>query len=123
MGKIDRRRRRSEDMIEALQLQLEACREEADLEAMLVGDEDGLCVAWAGDPGCEEVAAHMASVNYKIENFEGVVIAPDRKWSVQMRRFAAEGSQLYVCAVGGGGERRASQIHRSIGGVTRILAA
>ena len=38
-------------------------------------------------------------------------------------RFEAEGSDLYICAIGGGGEPRAQQIQHSIGGVSRILAA
>ena len=124
MENTDRRQRRSEDTIEALELQLKACREDGGLEAMILGDEDGLCVAWSGeDLGCQEVAARMALVNHKIENFEGVVLAPERKWHVRMRRFVVAGSELYVCAIGGGGEGRSSLIHRSIGGVTRILAA
>jgi hypothetical protein len=124
MVRKERRRKRSEDVLEALELQLEACREQAGLEAMVLGDGDGLCLAWAGqDASCKEVAARMALVNQKIENFEGVVLSPERRWNVRMRRFEAEGSDLYVCAIGGGGEKRAHQVHRSIGGVSRILAA
>jgi hypothetical protein len=120
----ERRRRRSSDTLEALKYQLEACLDEAELEALVLGDEDGLCLAWAGtDESCKEVAARMALLNRKIENFEGVVLSGERNWNVRMRRFEAEGSDLYLCAVGGGGETRAHQIHRSIGGVSRILAA
>jgi len=120
----ERRRNRSSDTLEALKLQLEACREDAQLEAMVLGDEDGLCLAWAGtDESCKEVAARMALLNHRIENFEGVVLSGERNWNVRMRRFDHDGSELYVCAVGGGGEVRAQQIHRSIGGVSRILAA
>ena len=124
MERIERRERRSEDTLEALKLQLAACRQDAGLEAMVLADEDGLCLAWAGEEAsCQEVAARMALVNHKIENFEGVVLAPERSWSLRMRRFQAAGSWLYVCAVGGGGEVRGRELQRSIGGVSRILAA
>jgi hypothetical protein len=119
----ERRKRRSQDTLEALRLQLDACRQDAELEAMVLGDEDGLCLACAGDPSCQEVAARMALVHRKIENFEGTVVAPERAWNLRMRRFRAAGSWLVLCAVGGGGEPRGREIQRSILGVTRILAA
>jgi hypothetical protein len=124
MEQIERRQRRSDDTLEALKLQLDACRHDAELEAMVLGDEDGLCLAFSGDESnCHEVAAQMSLVNHKIENFEGVVLAPERAWNLRMRRFRAAGAWLYLCAVGGGTEERGREIQRSIGGVTRILAA
>jgi hypothetical protein len=137
----ERRKRRSQDTLEALRLQLDACRQDAELEALVLGDEDGLCLACAGDPTYQEVAARVvlatragavvglgrgggqALVHHKIENFEGTVVAPERAWNLRMRRFRAAGSWLVLCAVGGGGEPRGREIQRSILGVTRILAA
>ncbi len=122
MASLERRLNRSRDAMEAMRLQLDACRRGAELSAMFIGDEDGLCLAWAGDDAtCEQVAANVAPIARRMENFEGAVDTDERMVNVRMRSFEVAGTRLFVGAVGGGGEARASQIHRSIGGVSRIL--
>jgi len=124
MSTSDRRRRRSNLPSEALRLQLAAARKAAGVDSMVLADEDGLCVAavGAGWPH-EEIAAYAAMVGGKVENFEGMLYSQDRCWNVRIRRFVADGAALLLCAVGGGGEPRAAALQRSIGGVSRILAA
>lgn len=123
----ERRKRRSTNTGEALAYQLDACRDGAQVEAMVLADADGLCLAGSGEgyPADEiaEIAAHGAILGTRAENFEGVLMAPERHYNVRVRGFEAAGSRLYLCAVGGGGEDRARRIQRSISGVKRILSA
>jgi hypothetical protein len=118
----ERRRTRSDDAGEAMRFQLDAARMAAGCDAMVLADEDGLCVAAAGGLPHDEIAAYSAILGNKVENFEGILYSKDRRWSVRIRRFSAEGARLILCAVGGGSEARAEQLHRSVGGVSRILA-
>jgi hypothetical protein len=124
MRTTDRRRRRSLKPVEALRLQLAAARKAAGIDSLVLADEAGLCIAavGAGWPH-EEIAAYAAMVGTKVENFEGNLYSTERCWNVRIRRFRAEGADLLLCAVGGGGEPRAQGLQRSISGVTRILAA
>lgn len=106
----------------AMALQLEACRARARAEAMFIGDQDGLCLAWSGDDAdSEEVVATLAPITRRMENYEGRIATENRSFNVRVRRFEVGGSMLFIGAVGGGGELRAKQIHHSIGGVARIL--
>jgi hypothetical protein len=123
MDTPDRRRHRSTNLVEALKLQLGSSCSFADLDALVLADEDGLCVASAGvDGAAEDIAAHAAVVGHKVENFEGVLFSSEQQWSVRIRRFRIGVTQMFLCAVGGGGETRAQTVHDSIGGVSRILA-
>lgn len=118
----NRRLHRSDDTMQAMSLQLDACRDAGRLTAIFVGDEDGLCLAWSGDgETCERVAATVAPLARRMENFEGLIETDQDRVNVRMRRFEVGGTRLLIGAVGGGGEVRAAQIHRSIGGVSRIL--
>ena len=92
------------------------------MEAMILADEDGLCVAAAGDPAvCEEFAVHTALVCEDAASFAGTILAPSRRWDVSMQRFDVEGVPLYLCAIGGDEDQRAHEIAQSMGGVSRIL--
>ncbi len=108
---------------EAIALQLEASRRAASLNAMLLADQDGLCVASSGDMPNDEIAVYTAMLGNKVENFEGMLYSKDGCYNVRIRRFIYGEQPLFLCAVGGGGEARASEIQRSLGGVSRILAA
>src|SRR5436190_12284785 len=56
----ERRNRRSGCLADALRLQLEACREDQGLAAIVVSDELGLCLAHAGGDGShDELAARL----------------------------------------------------------------
>ena len=121
---MERRNRRSDAHHEALYYQLDTSCQRAALEAMVLADQDGLCVASSGDPDmCDEIAAHMAMLCEQDESFVGTVAMPDEDCRhVQMRRFAAQGTNLYLCAVGGD-PRRSHELDHSMTGVTRILAS
>jgi hypothetical protein len=120
----ERRQRRSSDPLRALRLQLDACRVDAAIDAMVISDESGLCLAASGSfHTCGEVAAQLPLVANDIDYFEGTVSATDESWDVALRRVEVLGTPLFVCAVGGAGLRRARQLDRSVGGMARILAA
>jgi len=56
----ERRHRRSDCLADALRLQLEVCREDDGLAAIVVSDDLGFCVAHAGGNGShEELAARL----------------------------------------------------------------
>jgi hypothetical protein len=110
-------------MAEAIRLQLDHSRAHADCSAMVLVDEDGLCLSAVGEGPLDEIAVYSAMVGNKVENFEGTLYSHDASFSVRIRRFTAAGARLILCAVGGGGEPRANSLHSSVGGVSRILAA
>jgi hypothetical protein len=119
---VERRKRRSDHLNRALEYQLEACREDAGLEAMLLTDDEGLAVAASGEAGaCDELAARLALIGRKVPEFVGILFSAEGSREVSMQRFAIDGAELYMCAVGGGPDPRARQIRRSIGGCARIL--
>lgn len=121
---IERRHRRSRNTTKALYYQLDACRADANLEAVVLSDEDGLCLASAGDrETCDEIAANLPFVGSKAPDFEGVLFSPRKAWKVGVRRFEVLGTELYLCVAGGRGESRTTQLARSMGGIARILQA
>lgn len=124
MATSERRRRRSHFHSEALFYQLDTSRERAQLQAMILADEDGLCVASSGDAElCEEFALHAAMVCNDSSDFEGCVFSPNGRWDIHMQRFDFQGIPLFLCAVGGSDRDRANEIKISMNGVSRILAA
>jgi hypothetical protein len=121
---MDRRRKRAGDVALALRYQLDACRDGADLEAMVVADEDGLCLAASGPVDtCHEVAAVLPFLGRTQKEFEGTVLSERGGLRVHVRAFAFGGQELYACAIGGREDRRAQELERSVTGVARILAA
>jgi|RhiMetdeSRZDD1v2_1073273.scaffolds.fasta_scaffold922372_3 hypothetical protein len=120
----DRRRRRTEDVMEALHFQLDACRESAQLTAMVVADEHGMCLAASGAIAmCSELAARLPLLGRKAGDFEGVLLGAKAGVPIAMKRIRVDGSELYACALGGIKERHAVELQRAEFGVRRILAA
>jgi hypothetical protein len=128
----ERRRRRSGRLADALRLQLDACREDEGLAAIVVSDELGFCVAHSGGDGShDELAARLP-----------MLVDPAQRWSldedggglqlpraaVEMTTFSIAGATLHACAVkepdrgtetsAGGGDVLA----RVASGFTRLLA-
>lgn len=119
----ERRYRRSNNKTRALNYQLEACRQAAKLEGMVIADETGTPLAATGDiRSCEEVSARLAIVGRKVPEFHGVMFSDDASYSVSMQRFHIGDEELYMCAIGGHLAPRTSQMSRSINGAQRILA-
>ena len=121
---MERRIQRSDSPSEAIFYQLEASCHRAALDAMIIADENGLCVASTGDIDmCEEIAAHMALVCDDAQVFEGSMERPIAEtWTVRMKRFFADDVPLYIGAVGGNQAMRTFELNRSARGVARILA-
>jgi hypothetical protein len=120
----DRRRRRTEDVMEALHMQLDACRADAELTAMIVADEHGMCLAASGEVmTCSEIAARLPMLGRKAGDFDGVLLGAKGGVPVAMKRIRIDGAELFACALGGVKERHAMQLVRAEQGVRRILAA
>jgi hypothetical protein len=121
MSNLERRHNRSANTTRALCYQLSASLKRAELEAFVLTDEAGVCLAAAGDShACDEIAAHLPLVGRKVGQFEGVLYGPAAQWDVQMQTFEVEGAQLYLCAIGES-ESRGAQLNQSARGVSRIL--
>ncbi len=133
----ERRQNRSAYLAQALKFQLAACCTEGEISAMVIADSDGILLASSGDgSACEEVAARMAVLGCRINEFSGTLLGPRNganeptleagyceKWDVQMSKFRVEDADLLVCAVGGSAEQRQRQISRGAQGARRILRA
>jgi hypothetical protein len=120
----ERRRQRSNDVFRALAYQLRACREDANLDALVLSDQDGLCIAAAGPAdACDEVAATLPILGRKAGDFSGVLLGAGLGSPARLQRFSVHGLDFYLCALGGNDELRNRQIARSISGISRILAA
>ncbi len=121
--RTDRRRQRSKDPLEAMHLQLEACRSDGAVDAMVVFDEQGIHLAASGSADtCDEVAATLPLIGRTLDYFEGEVTSPEGSWDLAMRRFAVDGGSLFVCAVGGKTRARSRQLSRSMSCASRVLA-
>jgi hypothetical protein len=118
----ERRRTRSELPSEALLLQLDACRRDSNVEAMVIADDEGLALASCGDQdACEEIAARSAQVGRRVAEFSGTLLGQDQAWDLQMKRISVPGGELLICAVGGTAAMRQRQVERSAAGAARIL--
>ena len=99
----ERRRRRSGVLVDALRLQLEACREDDGLAAIVVADELGFCVAHSGgDGGHEELAARLpiladpARRRSLHDDFGGLQPSPA---ALVVTTFSIAGAKLHACAL------------------------
>jgi hypothetical protein len=120
----ERRNRRTTDVLEALNFQMDACREDAELAAMLVADEYGLCLASSGlAHTCYEIAARLPILARKAGDFEGVLLGASGGVPVAVKRIQVDGTELIACAVGGNQTKHSSELRRAELGIRRILAA
>jgi hypothetical protein len=120
----ERRRRRTDDVMEALHLQLDACRESAALEAVVIADDLGMCLASSGAPAmCYEVAARLPILARKAGDFAGVLLGASGGVPVGVKRINVGDTELIACVLGGDQERHGAELRRAEQGVMRILAA
>lgn len=118
----ERRRRRSENTTLALHYQLDSGRKAARLDGLVLSDEDGFCLASSGDPeACQEVAARLPFIGRKVPEFEGVLLGTESGWRIRMKRMEVAGAELYLCAIGTQASMRDHEMHRTSGGIRRIL--
>jgi hypothetical protein len=98
----ERRQRRSGCLADALRLQLDACREDEGLAAIVVSDEHGFCVAHSGGDGShEEIAAQLPALadpahRRSLDDDVGLHL-PDGALAVTT--FSIAGATLHACAV------------------------
>ena len=128
----ERRHRRSGCLADALRLQLEACREDEGLAAIVVSDELGFCVAHSGGDGShDELAARLPMLadpaqRRSLDDDDGGLQPP--RAGLAVTTFSIAGARLHACAVkepdaateasAGGAEVLA----RVASGFTRLLA-
>jgi hypothetical protein len=99
----ERRYRRSGCLADALRLQLETCREEEGLAAIVVSDELGFCVAHAGGDGShDELAARLPMLadpaqRRALDDDDGELQPPAAALAVAT--FSIAGARLHACAV------------------------
>jgi hypothetical protein len=128
----ERRNRRSGCLADALRLQLEACREDEGLAAIVVSDELGFCVAHAGGDGShDELAARLpmladpAQRRY-LDDDDGGLQPPGAALAVTT--FSIEGARLHACVVTEPNAATATSaggadiLARVASGFTRLLA-
>jgi hypothetical protein len=99
----ERRLRRNGRLADALRLQLEACREDEGLAAIVVSDDLGFCVAHAGGDGShDELAARLPMLADPVqrrflEADDAELEAP--RSALAVRTFSIGGATLHACAV------------------------
>ena len=114
-GHRERRTRRSDDMMMALHYQLAFARFEGEFEALVLTDAAGCLVAGAGPwPTCEMLAAFAPLMGRRVADQYG------RPSDVEIRRLMIDGSEVLLCARGGG-RARVPSITRAASGCRRIL--
>ena len=128
----ERRNLRSGCLADALRLQLEACREDEGLAAIVVSDELGFCVAHAGGDGShDELAARLPMLadpaqRRCLDDDDGELQPP--RAALEVTTFSIEGATLHVCAVKEPGAVTETSAHgaeaiaRVTSGFTRLLA-
>jgi hypothetical protein len=126
----ERRRRRNGRLADALRLQLEACREDEGLAAIVVADELGFCVAHSGGDGNhDELAARLPMLadpaqRLLLDDVDGGLQPP--RAALAVTTFSIAGATLHVCAVQGpdaaANASGAEVLARVASGFARLLA-
>jgi hypothetical protein len=118
LGFEERRTRRSDDTMTALHYQLAFARFEGEFDALVLTDHGGCLVAGAGPwPTCEMLAAFAPL--FATRRSDGS-FAGERPADVEIRRLMIDGSEVLLCARGGG-PGRVPSITRAASGCRRIL--
>jgi hypothetical protein len=129
----ERRQRRSACLVDALRLQLDACRDDEGLAAIVVSDDLGLCVAHSGGDGIhEELAARLPMLADPRQPPSGIddgcADQSSLPGSLVVKTFSVPGATLHACAVAepaAGAERGGDDdgvLTRVASGFTRLLS-
>lgn len=127
----ERRQLRSGVLADALRLQLEACRAEEGLDAIVVSDELGFCVAHAGGDGThQDLAARLPLLAHPAQRppRDGDEDAlTDKPAGMTVTTFSIGGTKLHACAlasspVEGQDGPGVAVLARVASGFTRLLA-
>ncbi|MBW2534940.1 MAG: hypothetical protein JRI55_25835 [Deltaproteobacteria bacterium] len=120
---MERRKKRSEIVREALENQLEASATRAGFGSMVLADEQGLIVA-AHKPTeeLEEVAAISTGLTHAKQLWQGTVRTAFGGLRISVAKVQADFGYLYLCATGGLTSSVEKELVVSGRGVCRILA-
>jgi len=131
---IDRRSRRTSCLADALRFQLDACRQAEGLDAIVVSDELGFCVAHSGGEG--EHAELAAQLPILVRPARSAPARPEDDVtalggrSLVVTTFSAAGDTLHACAVespdapaGRATATVRAALERVASGFSRMLAA
>jgi hypothetical protein len=130
----ERRSRRTDCLAQALRFQLDACREDEGLAAIVVSDELGFCVAHSGGGGAhDELAAQLPMLADPVRRWrsaDGDEPLPPSPEPLVVTTFSIPGATLHACAVGTpqtgdagkDGAARPAVLERVARGFTRMLA-
>jgi hypothetical protein len=126
---FERRSRRTDCLADALRFQLDACREAEGLDAIVVSDELGFCVAHSGGDGAHaELAAQLpiwAAPAAQLADADDDEPRQAARRPLVISTFAAAGTTLHACAVGtpsAPGDDGVDVLERVASGFTRMLA-
>lgn len=125
----ERRHRRSGCLADALRLQLEACRADEGLAAIVVSDDLGFCVAQSGaDRSHEEIAARLPMLADPAQRGSAGVDDDGLQAAaadLTVTTFSAGGARLHACAVneahGPSTARDVQALDRVASGFSRML--
>jgi hypothetical protein len=110
----ERRTRRSDDLMTALHYQLAFARHQGEFDALVLADSSGCVVAGAGAwATCELLAAYAPLLAH--DDASGPPMS-----DVEIQKLSVDGSEVLLCARGGGTGRAASMT-RAATGCQRIL--
>ncbi len=127
----ERRLRRSGRLADALRLQLEACREEEGLAAIVVSDEQGFCVAHSGGGGSHDELAALLPIladpaqRRSLDEDDSFHPPPA---ILAVTTFSIAGARFHACAVNGSdaatktGAGGSEILARVASGFSRLLA-
>ena len=117
----ERRQRRSGCLADALRLQLEACRDDEGLAAIVVSDELGFCLAHSGGDGShDELAAHLPMLadpaqRRFLDDCDGGLDRP--RSALTVTTFSIAGARFHACAV-----QESAAATETSAGSTEVLA-
>lgn len=121
---VERREKRSENIYEALELQLAATARRAKFSSLVLIENQGIPVAGAGEVAeVEEISAFGPSLAPGKRFWHGNVRQKNgQNMRVTIAPFECEWGQLYLCAAGGLDVLVSAELLLGSQGVKRILA-
>ena len=121
-GITDRRRNRSENVLDALSFQLAASAKRAKFSAMVLADEYGLIIANTGSKSvCEQMAAVSPLLARNMKTWHGNVETNKGKVRLSVAPIRVDDMRLYITASEGRASHITSELFTSGKGVTRIF--
>ena len=120
----DRRRRRATCLADALRYQLDSCREDEGLAAIVVSDELGFCVAYSGGAEIREELAARLPMLARQSWLPDDELPLRLEESLLVTTFSIPGATLHACAIVRGAPIAGSDaiLERVASGFSRLLA-